>query len=155
MKKTLTILILLLSLMSNSQESTRKEVTSAPMLICSNEERTKWFAIIPTFNKFDGIILESYLKTMKSNIGECSKEDVLMFIFTDGKKMKISANNEKNCDGLVELIFPLTSIDVAFLETKKLESIRYINGNDLSSFVYVLSKEDKNYFISTLSTYKK
>lgn len=155
MKKTLTIFILLLSLISNSQETQRTEVASAPMLICSNVERIKWFAIIPTFEKFDGILLKTYLKTMKSNIGECSKEDVLMFIFTDGKKMRISANNEKNCEGLVELIFPLTSIDVAFLETKKLESIRYINGNDLTSFVYVLTQEDKNYFVSTLSNYKK
>jgi hypothetical protein len=44
---------------------------------------------------------------------------------------------------------------VAFLETKKLESIRYINGNDLGSFLYLLTKEDKNYFTHTLEIYKK
>ena len=155
MKKTLTILLLLLSFMSNSQNPQREEVTSAPMLVCSNVERTKWFAMIPTFEKFDGVLLKSYIKTMKSNIGECSKEDVLVFTFTDGRKMRIAANNEKNCDGITELIFPLTSIDVAFLETKKLESIRYINGNDLGSFLYLLTKEDKNYFTHTLEIYKK
>ena len=66
MKKLLTIAILLLSFISNAQiENTkndtnpREEEVSAPMLICSNEDRDKWFAILPTFKTFDGILVKS------------------------------------------------------------------------------------------------
>jgi hypothetical protein len=62
MKKLLTIAILLLSFISNAQiENTkidtkpREEILSAPMLICSTEERDKWFAILPTFKKLLGL----------------------------------------------------------------------------------------------------
>ena len=128
---------------------------SLPILICSNEERTRWFAISPVVHKSNGILIKTYLKTLKLDIGKCSKNDVLVFTFTDGKKIRISANNEKNCDGIVELNFPLNSIDVAFLETKTLSNIRYINGNDFVSFVYFSKPEDCNYFVNTFDNYKK
>ena len=156
MKKLLIIAILLLSFISNAQiENTkidtkpREEELSSPMLICSNEDRDKWFAILPTFKKFDGVLVKSHLKTLKLNIGKCSNNDILVFTFVGGKKMKILANNELVCD-LIEVTFPLTAIDVAFLETKTLESIRYINGNDQSSYLYTLTEKDKDYFVNIL-----
>lgn len=156
MKKLLTIAILLLSFISNAQienikidTNPREEEVSAPMLICSNEDRDKWFAILPTFKKFDGVLVKSYLKTLKLHIGKCSNNDILVFTFVGGKKMKILANNELVCD-LIEVTFPLTAIDVAFLETKTLESIRYINGNDQSSYLYTLTEKDKDYFVNIL-----
>lgn len=160
MRKILTTLLLLLMFISgNAQETVegkdRTEIVSAPVLICSNVERDKWFAIIPTFEKFDGVVVKTYLSTLKLNIGECSKDDALVFIFTDGRKIKIYANNEKRCDGIVEVKFPLNSIDVAFLETKTLESVRYINGNDFVSFIYFSKKEDCNYFVNTFGNYRR
>jgi hypothetical protein len=158
MKKIITILVLLLTFVGNAQEIENKErtqTTSAPILICSNIERDRWFAIIPNFKKFDGIIIKTYLTTLKVNIGECSKEDIIVFTFTDGREIKISANNEKRCDGVVEVIFPINSIDVAFLESKTLESIRYINGNDFSTFIYLSKKEDCNYFVNTFGNYRR
>jgi hypothetical protein len=152
MKKLFIISLLLLSFISTAQKeqvpNTREETISAPVLICSNYDRNKWFAIVPTFKKFDVTITKTYLVTLKLNIGECTKEDVLVFTFVGGKKMKILADNKINCDGIIEVRFPLTSIDVAFLETKTLESIRYINGNDLTSFLYMSTKEDKDYFVN-------
>jgi len=93
MKKIITIVILLLSFISNAQiekgeVKPREEILSAPMLICSTEERDKWFAILPTFKKFDGILVKTYFTTLKLHIGECSKNDVLVFTFTDGKKLE-------------------------------------------------------------------
>lgn len=159
MKKLITIMLLLLtSISSNAQETekrSRTETVSAPILICSNDERDKWFAIVPTFERFDGLIVKTYLTTLKLNIGECSKDDALVFIFTDGKKIKVNANNEKRCDGIVEVNFTLNSIDAAFLESKTLESIRYINGNDFVSFIYFSKKEDCNYFVNTFGLYRK
>lgn len=161
MKKLITIILLLLTIISNAQTKTdkvdvksREEIVSAPMLVCSNYERDKWFAIVPTFKKFDGMLVNTYFRTLKLNIGKCSKNDVLVFTFKDGRKIRISANNEINCDGIVEVNFILNPIDFAFLETKELESIRYINGNDSTSFVYTPTKEDKDYFINTFSNFK-
>ena len=157
MKKILTIILLLFTLISNAQIETekvdiksREEEISAPMLICSNEDRDKWFAILPTFKKFDGVLIKSYLKVLKLNIGKCTNNDILVFTFVGGKKMKIFANNELECDYTTEITFSLTPIDVAFLETKTLESIRYINGNDQSSFLYMTKKEDRDYFVNIL-----
>jgi hypothetical protein len=160
MKKLITTILLLLTFISsNAQETTEKkdrtEIISAPVLICSNVERDKWFAITPNFEKFDGVVVKTYLTTLKTNIGDCTKDDALVFIFTDGRKLKVFANNEKRCDGIVEVKFPLNSIDVAFLETKTLESIRYINGNDFVSFIYFSKKEDCNYFVNTFGSYRR
>jgi hypothetical protein len=152
------MLLLLTSISSNAQETEKRsriETVSAPILICSNDERDKWFAIVPTFERFDGLIVKTYLTTLKLNIGECSKDDALVFIFTDGKKIKVNANNEKRCDGIVEANFTLNSIDAAFLESKTLASIRYINGNDFVSFIYFSKKEDCNYFVNTFGLYRK
>ena len=155
MKKLITIILILFAFVSNAQETnTRTENISAPILICSNEERDKWFVIMPTFEKFDGLTVKTYLTTLKLNIGECSKDDALVFIFTAGRKIKINANNEKRCDGIVEVKFTLNSIDAAFLESKTLLSIRYINGNDFTSFIYFSKKEDCNYFVNTFGLYK-
>lgn len=157
MKKLITIMLLFFTFVSNAQienekvdTKSREEEISAPMLICSNEDRDKWFAILPTFKKFDGILVKSYLKTLKLNIGKCSNNDILVFTFVGGKKMKIFANNELECDYTSEVVFSLTPIDVAFLETKTLESIRYVNGNDQSSFLYTLTEKDKDYFVDIL-----
>jgi len=158
MKKFITIILLLFTFITNSQttqKSSREEVITAPMLTCSNEERTKWFAISPTFNKFDGIIVKFYLSVIKLNIGQCSKQDALVFTFEGGRKIKIMANNDLNCDGIIQVNFVMNSIDMALLETKPLETIRYINGNDFVSFVYLLKGDDKYYFLNTFSNYKK
>lgn len=161
MKKLITIILLLFTFVSNAQieeektdTKSREEVISAPMLICSTDDKTKWFAIVPMFKKFDDVLVKIYLKTLKLNIGECSKEDVLVFTFKGGKKIRVAANNEKTCDGIVEINFTLNSIDAAFLETKPLDNIRYINGNDFVSFVYFSKPTDCNYFINTFAQYK-
>ena len=158
MKKLITIILLLLTFVTNAQVEEkvepREEVISAPMLICSTTNRDKWFVIIPTLKKFNGIINKTYLVTMKSNIGQCTKDDILLFTFTDGKRIRITANNEENCNGIVEVSFLLNSIDVAFLESKTLESIRYVNGKDSVSFLYLSKPIDKNYFVNTFYNFK-
>lgn len=83
MKKFITIILLLFAFVTNSQTtqtnntqtSTREEVITAPMLICSNEERSKWFAILPTFKRLNGLIIKTYVRTLKLNIGKCSKNE--------------------------------------------------------------------------------
>jgi hypothetical protein len=159
MKNLITIILLLFTFISNAQSvekvSSREEVISAPMLICTTPDHNKWFAIAPTFKKFNGIINKTYLVTIKMNVGDCSKQDILVFTFIDGKKIRIQANNRKNCDALIPIDFELSSLDAAFLEKKPLESIRYINGYDNLSFLYMSTPTDKNFFINIFSEFKK
>ncbi len=159
MKKLITILLLLFVFTSNAQTENTKspkdaEVT-APMLVCSNANQSRWFAMSPTFKKVNGTLTEGYITTQKLNIGSCSKNDVIVFTFLgekgkEGKKIYITANNEKNCDLINPVTFTLTSIDVAYLVTKTLMSVRYVNGNDQTSFVYTMKKDERYYFVGIL-----
>jgi len=143
-KNKLCILILLfLSFISNAQQQT------SSMLICSNEDRSKWFTIMPHFKEFNGISTKDYLTTIKTNIGSCSKRDVLRITFVDGKYMNVRANNDLSCNGK-ELNFSLNPIQLGVLQMKSIKSIRYINGNDRSNFLYKLTETDRNYFINIL-----
>ena len=126
-----------------------QEETSSSVLICSNEEKTKWFAITPHFQEFNGISTKDYLTTIKLNIGKCSKRDVLTFTFVDGKYMNLRANNDLNCS-VSEVNFSLNAGQIAALKVKSIKSIRYTNGSDRSYFLYRLTGNDKNYFINLL-----
>jgi hypothetical protein len=125
-----------------------QEETSS-VLICSNEEKTKWFAITPHFQEFNGISTKDYLTTIKLNIGKCSKRDVLTFTFVDGKYMNLRANNDLNCS-VSEVNFSLNAGQIAALKIKSIKSIKYINGSDRSYFLYRLTGNDRNYFINLL-----
>jgi hypothetical protein len=156
MKKLITILLLLFVFTTNAQtESKQVERVNGPMFPCSTPTRNTWFAMVPILEKSNKVVSKGYLVTQKWNIGECSKNDVLVFTFVgisgrDGKKIYISANNEKNCDALNEVTFQLTSIDISYLLTKPLKSVKYINGNDQTSFFYITTKKDKYYFMKNL-----
>ena len=154
MKKLYIIALLLLSFISNAQKEEIVEIkkdTVSSMLICSNEERSKWFVIMPHFKTFDGISEMNYLTTIKTNIGKCSHKDVLVFTFVDGKYMSIRANNDWDCNGIMEVKFSLNPVKLGVLEMKYVKSIRYINGNDRSNFLYKSTKDDKNYFVRLLT----
>ena len=153
MKKLYILLLLLLTFVGNSQNEQvtpiKKESISTG-LICSNENRDKWFMIAPSFKKYNGISEKNYLTTIKLNIGKCSKRDALVFTFTDGKYMTIRSNIELTCDGITDITFPLNPVQVGVLEMKSIKSIRYFNGNDRSSFLYIATEDDKDYFKNLL-----
>ena len=159
MKKLITMLLLLFAFTSNAQTEDTKSLkdaeVTAPMLVCSNAKQTKWFAMKPTFKKVNGTLTEGYITTQKMNIGSCSKNDIIVFTFLgengkEGKKIYIPANNEKNCDLINPVTFTLTSVDVAYLVTKTIMNVRYVNGNDQTSFVYETKKNERYYFIGIL-----
>lgn len=153
MKKLYILILLLLSFISNAQQEQPvilKKESTPTMLICSNEERTKWFTILPSFKKYNGITEKSYLTTIKLNIGKCSNRDLLIFTFVDGKSMTLRSNLELNCDNIIEVTFALNPIQIGVLEMKSVKSIRYVNGNDRSSFLYKLTTIDKDFFKNIL-----
>jgi hypothetical protein len=157
MKKLCIIILLLLSFISNAQEVKYvmlKAETSIPPLVCSNEDRTKWFMIMPHFKQYNGVSEKTYLSVVKFNIGKCSKRDLLIFTFTDSKYMTLRSTIELNCDGIIEITFPLNPVQAGVLEMKSIKSIRYTNGNDQSYFFYKATDTDKDYFVGLLKTKK-
>jgi hypothetical protein len=153
MKTLYIIALLFLSFISNAQEKEYMIVEKPPvstMLICSNETRDKWFMIMPHFKEYNGITVKSFLTTMKLNIGKCSKRDVLTFTFVDGKYMSVRSNVDLTCGGIVDITFPLNPVQVGVLEMKSIKSIRYVNGNDGTSYLHTLKESDKDYFTTML-----
>jgi hypothetical protein len=151
MKKLCILLFLLLTFVGNSQNeqpTTKKEENS--MLICSTEDRSKWFTIIPHFKKYNGISEKNYLITIKLNIGKCSKRDALIFTFVDGKYMTIRSNIELTCDGITDITFPLNPVQLGVLEMKSIKSIRYVNGNDRSFYLYAVKADERDFFKNLL-----
>jgi len=149
MKKLYILLFLLLTFVGtsqNQQATTIKKESNSPGLICSNENKDKWFAIIPHFGEYNGISIQNYLTTLKLNIGKCSKRDAIRFTFTDGKYMTIRSNIELTCEVPTEITFPLNPVQLAVLEMKSIKYIRYTNGNDGSNFLYLTTEDNKDYF---------
>ena len=145
MKKLCILALLFLSFSSNAQ----KENTTPSALICSSEDRSKWFVITPHFKEYDGTFKKDYLTTIKTNIGRFSNRDILKFTFIDKKYMSIKSTNGLSFNG-EELSFPLNPVQAGVLEMKSIKSIEYINGNDKSNFIYKLTKDEGNYFINIL-----
>jgi hypothetical protein len=154
MKKLCIITLLFLSIISNAQEEQfvliKKEATNSTWLTCSNEDKTKWFVIMPHFKKYNGISEKNYLITIKQNIGKCNKRDYLIFTFTDNKYITVRSN-ELICEGITEINFPLNPFQVKVLGMKSLKSIRYVNGTDKSNLLYNITENDENYFINLLT----
>ena len=69
--------------------------------------------------------------------------------------MTVRAQNELDCTNILEVRFPLTNAQMEILKIKPLKSIRYINGNDKSYFIYKITKNDKYYFIKKIGKYQK
>ncbi len=89
--------------------------------------------------------------TIRMNIGALSKEDQLFFSFKDGNKLRLESNGELTSDNTVN--FKLTDLEFAILKTKEIESVRYINGNDFSSFQYKMTGDESTYFINLFTNY--
>ncbi len=122
-------------------------------LICSDELRMKWFMLLPMFDTVKEKPVFSGFSVVKSGIGTCSKNDLLVIMFTDHTRTILrSVNLNLECETWIE--FNTNSYVTTMLQTKKIDAIRYVNGNELKSFVYYLNAEEKNYFIDAFSNYK-
>ena len=152
MKKTLTLLMLTLWIGVNSQTKEfiiehcmeTKTFTSPEGLICSNEERSKWFMIQPTYQPDSYYPINKGFKVIKSGIGMNDKEDLLVFTFTDETVTVVKSINGPQEDG--SLAFVLTTANIDALRVKTVSRIRFINVNDAASFTYEMTKDNENFF---------
>jgi hypothetical protein len=121
-------------------------------LICSDELRTKWFCLVPSYVSENGKPVISSFSVIKMGIGSCSKNDLLVISFTDHSRVIIrSINFNLECETWIK--FSLNTYAIKSLESKTIRAIQYVNGNEMKSFSYVLDAKENNFFINALTNY--
>ncbi len=122
-------------------------------LICSNEERNKWFAIQIIYKTNTNYPIVDGLKIIKTNIGDYNRVgDLMVFTFTDRTTIKIKARTSLLEDLNIE--FDLTNKDLDALLNKTIISIRYINGTDYKSYTYYTKDVENIFFLNALKFYR-
>jgi hypothetical protein len=104
MKKVVMTLALMLSMNSAFTQNkavinhcvNNSEIYSPNGVICSNENRTKWFTVTPNYKLDEDRLSCKGLVVIKSNIGDVNKTGTLVFIFKDGNKIKYVCKNPKD-----------------------------------------------------------
>jgi len=160
MKKVLLTVSLLLALNSTYSQNRKvvidkcinKSAIYGPSgLICSNLNRDKWFSLTPILQLDDNKLSMTGFLVIKMCIGSMSKEDQLFFSFKDGTKLRLESGGTLTLESSV--LFTLTELEFTVLKTKEINTVRYINGNDFSSFQYSMVGEEKTYFIDLFKNY--
>jgi hypothetical protein len=160
MKKVLLSISLLLAL-NTSYSQSRKVVIDKCIntssiygptgVICSNLDRNKWFTLIPNFQLDGNRLSMSGFLVIRMGIGSMSKEDQLFFSFKDGSKLRLESGGELTLDNNV--YFTLTELEFSILKMREIDTVRYINGNDFSSFQYKMVGEEINYYTNLFTNY--
>ena len=160
MKKVFITLSLLIALHSSYSQSrkvvvdkciNKSELHGPTGVICSNIERNKWFTLIPNLQLDGNRLSMSGFLVIRMGIGNLTKEDQLFFSFKDGTKLRLELGGELNSENIV--FFKLTDLEFSILKLKEIETVRYINGNDFSSFQYSMVGEEKTYFTNLFTNY--
>jgi hypothetical protein len=160
MKKVLLSISLLLALNTSYSQSrkvvidkciNKSDIHGPTGVICSNFNRDKWFTLIPNFQLDGNRLSMSGFLVIRMGIGNLTKEDQLFFSFKDGTKLRLELGGELNSETTV--YFKLTDLEFSILKLKEIDTVRYINGNDFSSFQYSMVGEEKTYFINLFNNY--
>ena len=160
MKKILISLAILLSSYTVSSQSrkvvidkciNKTEVHGPTGVICSNSNRDKWFTLTPIYALDGNRLSMSGFLVIRLGIGSMSKEDQLFFSFKDGSKLRLESGGSLTLDNSV--LFTLTDLEFVILKEKEIDTVRYINGNDFSSFQYKMVGEEKTYYINLFNNY--
>jgi hypothetical protein len=160
MKKVLLTVVLLLVLNTSYSQNrkvvidkciNKSEIYGPTGMICSNLNKTKWFTMTPVY-RLDGNRLScDGLWVIRMDIGNLSKEDQIFLVFTDGTKLRLESGIELTSEK--SIYFKLTDLEFTILKSKELQSARYINGNDFSSFQYNMTGDEKTYFTNLFTNY--
>ena len=160
MKRVFITLLLLISFHTTYSQNrkvvidrciNKSEILGPIGVICSNDTKTKWFTLTPTY-RLDGTRLTcDGFNVIRMGIGSLSKEDQLFFSFKDGNKLRLESGGELSSDHTV--YFKLTELEFTILKTKEIDTVRYINGNDFSSFQYKMVDDEKRFFIDFFTNY--
>ena len=160
MKKVLLTVALLLALNTSYSQSrkvvidkciNKSEIYGPTGMICSNLNKTKWFTITPVY-RLDGSRLScDGIWVIRMGIGDLSKEDQIYFSFKDGTKLRIESGVELTTEK--SIFFKLSDLEFSILRTKEIDTVRYINGNEFSSFQYKMVGDETIYFKNLFTNY--
>jgi hypothetical protein len=121
-------------------------------LVCANESKTKGFTITPDFRPDGNSFTNSGFMCENVNIGTCDENDDLIILFDDNSKITLTSWNKFNCEG--NAYFKFSDEELADLSTKKVNSIRFMNGRTYDSLTIKLKAEQKDYFIRAYTSQK-
>jgi hypothetical protein len=121
-----------------------KTFSTSELLICSNESRTKWFAIQPTYEPNSYYPMNKGFKVFKLGIGDKDTEDLLVFTFFDDSITVVKSVGDINSDQSIN--FELTAINLEALRTKTVMKIRFINVTQSESYTYECKDNDGSFF---------
>jgi hypothetical protein len=125
---------------------------SQKKLICANLDKTKGFALTPSFKTENGTMINNGLMCKNVNIGNCDEGDTLIFLFEDGSKTTITSWNKFNCEG--NSYYDFSDDDVKQLSAKKVTTIRFSNGRTYDTLTYSLKATEQDYFIRLFTKFK-
>lgn len=101
-------LLMFVNMNINSQNSTQyvikkcitdKSFQASDGIICSDETKMKWFMILPNYSSNKEYPTPIGFSIVKSGIGACSKNDLLVITFTDHSRIILrSVNYDLVCD---------------------------------------------------------
>lgn len=121
-------------------------------LICATADKTKGFTIVPNFRTTGGAFENNGLICKNVNIGNCDENDSLIILFDDNSKITLTSWNKFNCEG--NAYFSLEDSELSLLSTKKVNTIRFMNGYSYESLTVTLKPEQKDYFIRAYTNQK-
>lgn len=130
----------------------REYYFSKKKLICANETKTKGFTITPDFRADGNSYINNGFMCNNVNIGNCDENDQLIILFDDNSKISLTSWNKFNCEG--NAYFNFSDEDLDLLSTKKVNSIRFMNGRTYDSLTVKLKIEQKDYFIRAYTNQK-
>lgn len=160
MKKLFILLILGISHITSGQQTefviqhcTKLDTYKAPMgLICSNESKTKWFAMTPTYAASTTKPIPNGVSIIKMNIGTATQNDRLIIRFSDGETIVLNAYSViPDYGGIV--MFEASVRQIQVMKNYVIKSIKYLNGGDGQTFTYYPDENEKIFFINAFNNF--
>jgi hypothetical protein len=160
MKKIFILLtILLVSQNINSQQSefvveycsVNSTFQSKAGFICSNENKTKWFAMVPTYLTSTINPIPSGFSVIKLNIGKSTKNDKLIIRFSGSKTIMLKAYDLIDEYGGITK-FHANISDIYTLKNYLIHSIKYVS-DDETTFTFYPKGIEESFFINAFTNF--
>jgi hypothetical protein len=158
MKKLLYLLVFLSFQSIKAQEFViqhclETNTYKAPMgLICSNETKTKWFAMTPTYAASTTKPIPNGVSIIKMNIGTATQSDRLIIRFSDGETIVLNAYSVIP-EYYNMIMFEATVRQIQVMKNYVIKSIKYLNGGDGQTFTYYPDENEKVFFMNAFNNF--
>jgi hypothetical protein len=125
---------------------------SSSGLICSNELKTRWFTMIPTYLTSTMNPIPNGFSIIKLNIGISSKNDKIIIRFSGSKTVMLKAHNVVDEYGGITSFYASVS-DVYIIKNYPIKSIKYLDGTNGVSFTYQPKNGEESFFINAFTNF--